>query len=306
VSVLVTGASGFIGSHLVQALLERHRAVVALSRRPATVNHPRLRWIEGDFTRPDVLDSLPDDLDALVHLATAGIRVHRSAGGTIDPDAVAEISRVNVAGTVAVLNFAHGRSIARVVFASSMAVYRRPVGRLPVREEDDCYPVGADVSYASSKLAGELFCQEFGRAFGLPSVILRIAFVYGAGMGADRVIPIFLDRARRGEPLRINGSGEESWDFIYVDDAVSGIVRALETSATGVINLGSGEETTLNRLARCVLEAVGRPGGRIEHGPAGEHEAHRFCMDIGRARDVLGYVPAWSLPRGIAALTQAG
>jgi nucleoside-diphosphate-sugar epimerase len=186
-----------------------------------------------------------------------------------------------------------------------MAVYPRPPMRLPVREGDPCYPVGADVSYAASKLVGELYCQEFLRTRGLSCSVLRLAYIYGPGMGEDRVIPAFMSRAARGEPIQINGSGEESWDFLYVDDTVRGIRLALEGDACGIFNLGSGEETTLNRLARCVFDLYPGSGSRLLQGSPGEHDGVRFYMDITRTRESFGFEPDVALPAGLAACKAA-
>jgi nucleoside-diphosphate-sugar epimerase len=298
--VLVTGAGGFIGQHLVPDLLASGHTVVALSRQTPLVEHPRLCWMRGDLTDRTMLDGLPGDVDGIIHLATAGTRRHQAAGGGLDCEAVEEITRVNVMATVALLHFASKRGVRRFVFTSSMAVYARPPRRLPVQEDDPCYPVGSDLSYAASKLVGELYCQEFLRARGLSCSVLRLAYIYGRGMSEDRVIPAFMLRAARGEPIRINGSGEESWDFLYVGDAVRGIRLALEGDARGVFNLGSGEETTLNQLARCVLDVHRDSGSRIVQGSPGEHDGVRFYMDIARARASFGFGPNVALATGLA------
>jgi len=301
VTVLVTGAGGFIGQHLVPALLANGNPVVALSRQPVLMEHARLRWVRGDFTDRGTLDSLPTNLNVIIHLATAGTRRHHATGGGLDREAIQEIMRVNVAATVELLRFAVERGVRRFVFTSSMAVYSRPSARVPVREQDACYPIGADVSYAASKLSGELYCQEFMRAAGLSCAILRLAYVYGPGMSEDRVIPIFMARAARGEPIRINGRGTESWDFLYVDDAVRGICLAVKSDAHGVFNLGSGVETTLNRLVRSVIDVYAGTTSSVVQGDPGEHDGVRFYMDIGVARDSFGFTPEFSLAQGLAA-----
>jgi UDP-glucose 4-epimerase len=124
-------------------------------------------------------------------------------------------------------------------------------------------------------------------------------------MSEDRVIPAFMLRAARAEPIRINGSGEESWDFLYVGDAVRGIRLAVEGKACGIFNLGSGEETTVNRLARCVLALHPSSGSGIVQGSPGEHDGVRFCMDITRARDSLGFSPSIGLATGLSAYKAA-
>jgi UDP-glucose 4-epimerase len=139
-AVLVTGAGGFIGRHLVPHLLTNGHTVFALSRQAPFVEHPHLRWVRGNFIDREVLEALPNDVVAIIHLATAGTRRHRRAGGGLDRQAVEEITRVNVWATVDLLHFALERGVRRFVFMSSMAVYTRPPARIPVREDDPCYP----------------------------------------------------------------------------------------------------------------------------------------------------------------------
>ncbi|MBI2936432.1 MAG: NAD(P)-dependent oxidoreductase, partial [Chloroflexi bacterium] len=287
-AVLVTGASGFIGKHLVPHLLEAGYEVIALSRQPATMECNGLRWIQGDFTRGDALEQIPGGVDAICHLATAGTRQHRRPGGSFEPRAVEEIIRVNVLGTLGLLHLARLRPIPRFIYTSSMAVYGKPT-KVPVTESDGVYPTGEGLTYAASKLVGELYCHQFMQSYGLPCSILRLSYVYGLGMPEDQAIPIFMKQAATNGSLRIHGSGDETWDFLYVKDAVQGILKAYQSQKSGVFNIGTGAETSLKTLAQAVLESFPQTRSTIDIGNPGQGLAPRFYMDISKAREQLGF-----------------
>ena len=283
---LVTGGAGFIGSHLVDALLAGgEEEVIALdSLRRGHWEHlaahegdERLMRIQADIRDADTVAAACDGVDVVVHLAAqsnvlgASKNVHYSA-------------ETNVVGTVNVLAGALEAGARRVVFTSSREVYGDP-DVLPVTEDQ---PLAPKNNYGASKTAGEAYCQAF-RQRGLDVAILRLANVYGP-RDTERVIPLWLDRAARGLDLDVYG-GRQVLDFIWIDVVVQALLRAAEIDALPEpVNVGSGAGTPITALAERVI-SVTETTARVALLPARDEEVVRFVADTTRMRDVLGLTP---------------
>jgi UDP-glucose 4-epimerase len=283
---LVTGGAGFIGSHLVDALLARGEdSVIVLDnlRRgrwehlDAHEGDDRLLRIEADIRDADTVAVACEGVDVVVHLAAqsnvlgASQNVHYSA-------------ETNVVGTVNVLAGALDAGVRRVVFTSSREVYGDPE-TLPVREDQALAPKN---NYGASKTAGEAYCQAF-RQRGLDIAVLRLANVYGS-RDTERVIPLWLDRAARGLDLEVYG-GRQVLDFIWVDVVVEALLRAAEIEALpDPVNVGSGTGTAITDLAGRII-AVTETSSSVALLPAREEEVVRFVADTTRMRTVLGLTP---------------
>lgn len=281
---LVTGGAGFIGSHLVDLLLERGDEVVVLDnfRRPV-VGHLRPRvdagdvaLIEGDIRDYDTVLDATEGAEVVYHLAAQS-----NVLGSLDD--IDYSFTANVVGTFNVLKAAADKGVRRVVFTSSREVYGDP-DDLPVAES---HRMQAKNPYGASKVAGEAYCLAFQR-MGHEVAILRLANIYGPD-DCDRVIPIFLERARRGEDLELFG-GRQLIDFFSVHRTVEAIAAAAGCPLNGPINLGSGRGTTLPELAGRILEVTGS-SSEIRYLPARELEVTGYVADVGRMRDVLDVEP---------------
>jgi UDP-glucose 4-epimerase len=282
-AVLVTGGTGFIGSHLVATLVAAGEEVIAFDNLKRSRGAPQqvlagARLVEGDLR----------DLDA-VRAACQGARLVYHLGA--QSNVLGAVTNqdysfgTNVVGTFNVLTAAHEAGVARLVFSSSREVYGE-VERLPV---DESRPFDPKNAYGASKVAGEVYCRIFQRTYGLDISVLRLANVYGPG-DSERVIPLWLEAARRGEDLLIYG-GQQVLDFVPIATVVMALRRAAETSLGGQpVNVGSGAGTTLQQLAARV-EALPGARVRVQMLPARPVEVTRFVADVTRMRTVLGIEP---------------
>jgi UDP-N-acetylglucosamine/UDP-N-acetylgalactosamine 4-epimerase len=300
--VLVTGGAGFIGSHLVDALVEggaRVRVLDDLSTgRRDNLAHlgERIELVAGDIRDYAACRAACEGVALVFHQAALG-SVPRSIR---DP---ASTIAVNVTGTANVFAAAREAGVRRVVYASSSSVYGDSA-RLPKREGEE----GEALSpYAASKRMCEELGRVFHRSLGLETVGLRYFNVYGprqdpAGPYAA-VVPLFFAAALAAEPATIHGDGEQSRDFTFVADAVAANLVAAgapaEDAAGQAFNVAAGGRTSINHLARLIGRAVGgAPEPRHVEGRAGD--VRHSQASLGRARRALGYEPAWPIERGLA------
>jgi nucleoside-diphosphate-sugar epimerase len=272
--VLVTGATGFVGRHLLPVLAGRHE-VIALARRPVE----GFETVVADLTAEL---ALPDRVDAVVHLAQS--RRYREW-----PDGAADVYAVNVHATFRLLERA---GAARFVYASTGGVYAP--SRSPLREEDPVAPSGF---YPRSKLAAEILVQGYGDR--LAAVVLRPFFVYGAGQ-EGMLMPTLAGRVRAGEEVTVHGDPGIAITPIHVDDAVRAVAAAVELERSAVVNVAGAETVTLTELVTLLAELAGREP-RIRHDAGG---APDLVADITRMRTLLGVTPAVSLREGLAALAR--
>ncbi len=290
---LVTGGAGFIGSHVVDALLERGYSVRVVD----DLSTGRVENLTSDgrleFHRLSILDdavkSLLEDVEEVYHLA-AQINVRYSV-----EDPVHDL-RVNALGTLKLLEAA--KDLESFVYASSGgAVYGEP-RQLPVPEEHPTDPISP---YGASKLAGEKYVQLYHYNYGIKYAILRYANVYGErqdARGEAGVIAIFLERLLAGKPLIIYGTGEQTRDYVYVGDVVRATLLGRRCSS-GVFNIGTGKETSVNALVDIIREVTGREP-EVEHAEPRKGEVFRIYLDVTHAREELGFTPEVSLREGIA------
>jgi UDP-glucose 4-epimerase len=296
--VLLTGAAGFLGRRVLALLLSRGFEVVAVTRREIAPQAPRLTRVTGDLAELDLASASVGDVDAICHTAA-----NVSVGDRLDQ--LASCMRDNVMATSRLIRFALDRGIGRFVFTSSVAVYERPVRVLPVDEE---YPATASSFYAASKRLGELALGAADVRAGLASFALRASSIYGPRMRPGSVLPLFVGRAERGEPIRILGNGDRSQDFVFVDDVARAHLAALEAPAPQgltVCNVGTGVETSLKQLARAsrdVFDVAGRC--RVEHLASPDAPEDRFVLDVTRLRDTLGVAPM-GLVEGLRRMKEA-
>jgi UDP-glucose 4-epimerase len=294
-SVLVTGGAGFIGSHLAEAFLAKGKRVVVLDDL-STGDTARLpggaRFVEGDIRRFDLEGLLlSEKIDTILHHA-AQIDVRKSVE---DPVFDAE---VNVLGTIRLVTAALAAGAVQIVFASSGgAIYGDPEGFAA----SESHPMNPVSPYGAAKLAGEKYL--FALAHGTPLAItaLRYANVYGPrqdGRGEAGVVGIWMKKLLAGEECLVNGDGEQSRDFVFVGDVVRANLAAAAQRFSGVCNVGTGVETSVNRLYDLVAAACGsaRPARR---GPGKPGEQKRSVLDVAKSRTALGLTAPVGLPDGL-------
>jgi dTDP-glucose 4,6-dehydratase len=301
--VLVTGADGFMGSHLVEALLRRGARVGALVR-PRSVtgtSETRLRNLSGlqpqleavlavDVAGPDAAMSIVDFAPAVVFHLAADAYVQRSF------DHPSEVVRTNVTGTLNVLEAARrGASIERTVITSSSEVY----GPAQTDRIAETHPLEPTSPYAASKVAADRLAMSYHRTFGTKLAVIRPFNTFGPRHVYD-VIPKFVARALRGEPLVVYGSGEQTRDFTYVDDMVEGfLLMGWHPAALGeVFNFGRGQDVSIAALAQLVRETM-QADVAIEHAPPRAAEVRRLCCDPSRAQRELGWRARVDLEEGL-------
>jgi len=302
---LVTGGAGFIGGHLVEALLAagwRVRILDDLStgreENLAGVRE-RVDLRRGDVRDPAALASALEGVEVVFHQAAVA-SVVRSLDEPVETDAV------NTGGTLAVLEGARRAGVGRVVFAASCAAYG-DAPELPKREDQAPRPLAP---YALQKVTGEAYCRLYHELHGLPTVCLRYFNVYGprqdpAGDYAA-AIPRFVEAARAGRPPRIFGDGLQTRDFVYVGDvARANLLAADAAPAVGrVVNVGSGVETSVVELAGLVVRLCGSTAEPV-HEPARSGEVRRSVADPARARELLGFEARVGLEEGLARTIEA-
>jgi len=292
---LVTGGAGFIGSNVVSAGLARGWSLTVLDNfstgYPENLPRaPELRTVRGDIRDRAAVDEALSGVDAVFHLAAA-------VGNVRSIESPRDDSEINVLGTLQVLDGMRRAGVKRLIFSSSAAIFGEP-RRLPMDEE---HPAEPDSPYGVSKLAAEKHCLCHGRLYGWRVACLRYFNVYGRNQRYDaygNVIPIFATRLLRGEPLRIYGDGEQTRDFVNVDDVATANWRCLEKDAGGVFNVGSGVATTINDLAALMQECAGRSVG-VEHQAPRPGEVRHSVAGTDACHRGLDFSPAVSLRDGL-------
>ena len=299
--VLITGSSGQIGTNLALRLVRDGHSVFGVDKRPNPWTDA-FRYVIQDLSAPyrdfaGGIGSVPyPKPDVVIHLA-ANAKVHELV---TSPHRAME----NITVTFNVLEYCRHQRVP-VVFSSSREVYG-DIHRY-LTEEAQADFVYTESPYSASKIAGEALIYSYARCYGLKYLVFRFSNVYGRYdndvQRMERVIPLFIERMRRNEPVTVYGK-EKTLDFTYVDDCIEGIVRGMERLVSGavvnqLINLAYGEGNTLVRMAELVKEALGSTSPiRVEPSKL-PGEVTYYVANIGRARQLLGYTPQVSLAEGL-------
>jgi UDP-glucose 4-epimerase len=293
--VLVTGGAGFIGSHVVDRLVEEGHHVVVVDNlstgKRKNVNRAASLYkldIQSGRLERVFRNERPN---IVIHLA-AQVSVRRSIEDSMFD------AQVNVLGTINVLQQAVWHGAKKVVFSSSGGAIYGEQETYPAPESHATTPVSP---YGVSKLCGEHYLSYFQRTSGIQVVSLRYANVYGPRQdpeGEAGVVAIFIQKMLNNEQPIINGNGRQSRDFVFVDDVVEANVAAMGQDSQGVFNVGTGAETSINELFRILASLTGCPCKEV-HGPAKPGEQMRSVVDPSKIRQELGWDPKVELADGL-------
>ncbi len=307
--VLITGAAGFIGSHLAQRFLSEGRHVIGLDN--------LCDFYDPAFKRRNIADATADAADRFT-LVECDIRDREAVFKAFEkyqPDSVVHLAAmagvrpsiarpdyytaVNLDGTVNMLDAAVKTGVKKFAFASSSSVYGNN-DKVPFSEEDRVdFPISP---YAATKKSGELICHTYWHIHHLPIVCLRFFTVFGPRQRPDLAISKFLRLVRDGQPIQMFGDGSTSRDYTYVEDIVTGVCASLNHCSPEVgyrvYNLGGSSPVSLRELIETIERVVGKPAN-VEQKPMQPGDVQRTFADIARSQTELGYSPTTSLADGI-------
>lgn len=274
---LVTGGSGFIGSHVVDCLFEKGHDVRIFDLRHSR-HAPNCDHFIGSILDLEALREAMNGVEAVFHLAAVA-----DVNDVLADPLYAE--NVNARGTANVLEAARRSGVARVIYGSTTWVY----GDSPGKTADEDTPILPPAHlYTATKLAGEHYCRAYGALYGLKCTVLRYGIPYGPRARDRAVIPVFVNKARRGEPIVISGDGSQFRQFVYVKDLAKGNVMALKEGAEGrTYNLDGAKKITVREIAQAVKELVG--GTEIKYAEARPGDFSGREILSRRAKEELGW-----------------
>jgi UDP-glucose 4-epimerase len=292
--VLVTGGAGFIGSNLVKQLISKGYSVTVLDNfmsgyRSNLEPFPSVHLIEGDIRDVSKVEEAMKGVDAVFHLAA-------SVGNKRSIDNPIEDAEINVLGTLRILEAARKAGVRKIVTSSSAGIFGE-LKTLPIRED---HPIEPDTPYGSSKLCEEKLCLAYAKLYPIEAVCLRYFNVYGPNQRFDaygNVIPIFVFRMLRNETITIFGDGEQTRDFVHVDDVVQANIKAAESiGISGAFNIASGKRVTINRLVEIITKNC---NAKIEYGNKRPGDVLHSLADISFAKEKLNFQPNIELEKGL-------
>ncbi len=304
--ILVTGGAGFIGSHVVPALLARGAKVTVfddlttgkLENLEEARKSPNFLLVRGDIRKHKELKGAFENVHAVVHLA-AQIDVAKSVNNP------GETHDINTTGTLNVLQAAAENQVENFVFASSTAVYGN-TKRLPIREDTPLNPISP---YAASKAASEAYCSAYSICYGIKTISLRFFNVYGKGNENNPysgVITKFIQKALRDEYLTVDGDGKQTRDFIHINDVVNAVSLALDNTAIrhGIFNVCTGIPTSINQLVEG-LGKVTQKNLQLTHAPKRIGDIRQSYGHPAKAAKELGFKSRVNLLQGLELMVKA-
>lgn len=293
--VLVTGGAGFIGSHLVDKLIEKGEQVVVVDNlstgRKENLN-PKAIFYPADICSGKIDTIFKKEKPELVfHLAA-----HTSVIMSVqDP---LKDAQTNILGSLNLLEKCRQFGVKKIIFASTGGALYGDARQIPTPED---YPLWPLSPYGIAKSAVEKYLYYYKKIFGLPFVSLRLANVYGPRqnpLGEAGVVAIFCYKLLKNEKPLINGQGEQTRDYVFFEDVVRAFLLAAQSDKTGFYNVGTGRETSVNKLFQILKKIIGSKQEAL-HGPAKPGELQRSCLDYSKIKKELGWQPKYNLERGL-------
>ncbi|MGY5879389.1 MAG: SDR family NAD(P)-dependent oxidoreductase [Candidatus Thorarchaeota archaeon] len=300
-TIIVTGASGFIGSHLVDQLLMKGNKVIGIDNMrtgrkenlsEATKND-RFQLLTADIRDTNLSNIIEEDIDTVFHLAAIS-----SVKESIENPII--VNDVNVNGTVNLLEMARKRNANRIVFSSSAAIYGDPE-EMPVHED---FPPNPLSPYAASKIAAEMYIRAYSKSYDMDATILRYFNVYGPRQAYSEysgVVSIFVNQAIAGNPIKIEGEGKQTRSFIHVTDVVRATQLAgeIKTAIGATINVSGPSLVSILQLAQIMKKSIDECQSEIVHVEPRVGDVTDSIGNIGRAQKILGFSPEIPLERGL-------
>ncbi len=284
-NLIVTGAGGYLGKHLVNGALENGWEVIALihNNNPFATNRRGLTVLKWDLERINEISDIFDDSCIVAH-AAAHIPSNYDAPQTAD-----ECYKYNVLGTLQLLQVANERNISHFVYYSAGNAYA--IKNKPAVEEDSLYPSGKAVLYLSSKIAGEMLVNHFSHVWSFPATILRISTPYGPDNSS--FVNNMLVSLKNNISINLYEGGRHAADFVYVDDIVNATLKSIDRKSTGIFNIGSGVRITLLEVANMIVDIlnVNKDLINIEHLPGDAIIQGYPALDCTKARKQWNYSP---------------
>ena len=293
--VLVTGGAGFIGSNLVRYLIENDNSVTVIDNfisghRANLEPFPSVHVIEGDVRDKTVVQEAMHGAEVVFHLAASVGNKRSIEHPLIDAE-------INVLGTLQILETARKEGVRKIITSSSAAIFGE-LKTMPIKED---HPVEPDSPYGCTKLCEEKLCLAYAKLYSIEAVCLRYFNVYGPNQRLDaygNAIPIFVFRMLRNEPIRIFGDGEQTRDFVHIDDVVQANIKAADSmGVSGAFNIASGQSVTINHLVELITK--GHNNSKIEYGIERLGDVRHSLADISLSYQKIGYKPTVELERGI-------
>jgi UDP-glucose 4-epimerase len=304
--ILITGAAGFLGSHLSEKyVLDKHLVYGIDNLMNGNLNNIRtllhkknFKFIRGDIALNEVYSKLPNDFDAIIHLA-AQIHVDRSI---VNPE---ETFKINLGGTLKILEFARMNDINKILFSSTSEVY----GSAEYAPMDESHPLSAKHPYGVSKIAADRLCYTYNETYDLGVDIIRCFNLFGPRQkdtGYGGVIAIFINRVLQNKPPIIYGDGKQTRDYMFVKDAVYAydiVLKSRGNPGRNGINFGSGKEVSINEIADLVIK-YGAQDNKLRpiHVEPRPVEVQRLIADISKAKKLLKFKPQFQFETGLALL----
>ena len=296
-NILVTGGAGFVGSHIVDRLSPNNKVTVLDNLSSGSLSNleksrDRVTFVKGDTLDKELLRDMVAEVEFIFHLAANIGNIKSIEDPYLNMD-------VNVKGTINLLEACLNSNIKRLVYSSSGAIFGE-AKYLPIDEE---HPLNPESPYGVSKLAAEKYCFAYWKVHGVPTVSLRYFNIYGSRQGKNEyanVISIFINRIKEGKPLTVYGDGNQTRDFVFVEDIVqANLLAATRPAAVGeIFNIGTGIGSSLKELIGILDELSGRKNPVIYTDPrAGEVKHSR--ANIEKARKMLGYNPETTFKEGL-------
>lgn len=295
-NVLITGGAGFIGSNLANKLLiqgQNLRVIDNLSSgSTSNIDHlSDLEFIEGDIRDIALLNRVMPGIDLIYHFASSVGNKRSINNPVLDAD-------VNVMGTLSLLEAAHRHGVQKIVLSSSACIFGEQK-QLPIKED---HPIEPRTPYGCSKLYAEKIALSYADLYPIEAICLRYFNVYGRHQKFDaygNVVPIFVFNLLANAPLYIYGDGQQTRDFVHVEDIVQANIKAAETSCgSGAFNIGSGQNISINQLIHEV-RTLSNQLPQIIHAPPRAGDVRHSLADIAAARDAFGYYPTVSIRQGL-------
>ena len=289
----ITGGSGFIGTHVANALKSKYEVVIFDRHKP---NIEGIEFIKGNII-DDSIQKAFEDCDVVIHLAAAvGVKI-------TEEDPILTLN-TNILGTKNVLEACKSNNVKKIILASSSEVYGEPL-KTPIEESDPAIPI---TTYGISKIAAEEYVKAYAVSFGLKYTILRFFNVYGPGQSKDFVIPEFVSNTSKNNPILIHGSGSQIRSFCHISDISKGVSLSIEKGDNEIINIGNANEPiTISELAKKII-GITNSESSIQFVPFTDSNRRRQKEIINRipsikkAESMLSYKPEISLNDGISML----